>query len=217
MRPNDKLRVKGKGTRVDPLPVCDGSFLGALASELEAEKNSSRWLSSRAAEPDELQRIAPFDTSHTSAVVSVRGGSSRANRFSGGHNYCDLCDAELCSPRCSSKPCSNRSGGSCEGGSMEVLARRVRVPLEAQHLSVEVVRLLHVRHRDADVVDSLHVNHGTLTPPSQPRRACPTMPAMNVASPASSHGNGFKCWSHPLAVAVRQQVVPGPARCTQAT
>src|SRR5437899_3472056 len=44
-----------------------------------------------------------------------------------------------------------------------VLARRVRVPLEAQHLSVEVVRLLHVRHGDADVVDSLHVNHGTRT------------------------------------------------------
>src|SRR2546426_12596006 len=40
-----------------------------------------------------------------------------------------------------------------------VLARRVRVPLEAQHLSVEVVRLLHVRHGDADVVDSLHINH----------------------------------------------------------
>jgi len=30
-----------------------------------------------------------------------------------------------------------------------VLGRRARVPLEAQHLSVEVVRLLHVRHRDA--------------------------------------------------------------------
>jgi hypothetical protein len=35
--------------------------------------------------------------------------------------------------------------------------------LEAEHLSVEVVRLVHVRHRDTDVVDSLHVNHATRT------------------------------------------------------
>jgi len=43
------------------------------------------------------------------------------------------------------------------------------------------------------------------------------MPPMNMAIPTSSHGKGFKCWSHPLAVAVCQQVVPGPARCTQET
>ena len=44
-----------------------------------------------------------------------------------------------------------------------VLVRRVRVPLEAQHLTVEMGRLRHVRHRDADVVDALHVDHGSLT------------------------------------------------------
>src|SRR5207237_4277845 len=43
------------------------------------------------------------------------------------------------------------------------LVRRVAVPLEAQHLAVEVVRPVHVGHRHADVVDSLHVNHGTGT------------------------------------------------------
>src|ERR1700704_277781 len=43
------------------------------------------------------------------------------------------------------------------------------------------------------------------------------MAPMNVAIPATSHGNGFKCSSHPLAVAVCQQVAPGPARCNQAT
>src|SRR5713226_9423343 len=36
------------------------------------------------------------------------------------------------------------------------------------------------------------------------------MPLMNMAIPTSSHGKGFKCWSHPLAVAVCQQVVSRP-------
>ena len=52
---------------------------------------------------------------------------------------------------------------------------------------------------------------------SQPRRAWPTMPPTNVATPARRHGSGFKCSSQPLAVAVCQHVVPGPARCAQAT
>src|SRR5712692_7464471 len=36
------------------------------------------------------------------------------------------------------------------------------------------------------------------------------MPLMNMAIPTSRHGKGFKCWSHPLAVAVCQQVVSRP-------
>lgn len=43
------------------------------------------------------------------------------------------------------------------------------------------------------------------------------IPPLNAAIPASNHGKGFKCWSHPLAVPVCQQVVAGPARCTHAT
>ena len=39
-----------------------------------------------------------------------------------------------------------------------VIAGRVRIPLEAEQLAVEVVGRVHVGHRDADVVDAL--DHG---------------------------------------------------------
>src|SRR6266542_2646276 len=44
-----------------------------------------------------------------------------------------------------------------------VLSGRVRIPLEAQHLAVEVIGRVHVRHREADVVNALDVNHGAHT------------------------------------------------------
>lgn len=52
---------------------------------------------------------------------------------------------------------------------------------------------------------------------AQVRRACPTKPAIARTMPSTSQGSGFKCWSQPEAVAVCQQVVPGPSRCTHAT
>lgn len=35
--------------------------------------------------------------------------------------------------------------------------------------------------------------------------------------PIRSHGTGLRCWSQPADVSVRQQVVPGPCRFTNAT
>jgi hypothetical protein len=51
----------------------------------------------------------------------------------------------------------------------------------------------------------------------QRRRACPITPVTRNAAPATSQGRGLRCSSQPLAVAVCQQVVPGPSRCTHAT
>jgi hypothetical protein len=52
---------------------------------------------------------------------------------------------------------------------------------------------------------------------AQVRRACAKKPETTRTAPAISHGSGFRCWSQPEAVAVCQQVVPGPSRCTHAT
>ncbi len=89
-----------------------------------------------------------------------------------------------------------------------VLVRRVRVPLEAQHLTVEVGRLRHVRHRDADVVDALHVDHGSLT---SCVCGCPTrsgsVPLRSARAVARS------------AAAARRSPIPPPtasARCVSA-
>ncbi len=65
-------------------------------------------------------------------------------------------------------------------------------------------------------------NHGNASGPTAGRhwpalRCWATTAPMTSARPPTSHGIGLRCWSHPLAVAVCQQVVPGPSRCTYAT
>jgi transposase len=54
--------------------------------------------------------------------------------------------------------------------------------------------------------------HSWVAESIQLRRACATKPATTRAAPTRSHGSGFRCWSQPDAVAVCQQVVPGPSR-----
>ena len=55
---------------------------------------------------------------------------------------------------------------------------------------------------------------GLYPPTACIRLACTMKLTITNAAPATTHGQGFRYWSQPDAVAVCQQTVPGPRRCT---